>query len=195
MPEHRVHLVAGLGNPGQTYVDTRHNAGFLVIDAFAAKYGIGIERKKFDILFGRGRIRGIDVVLAKPQSFMNLSGPPLRRLSDYFRIQCKRMIIVHDDIDFAFKRLKIKQKGGDGGHKGIRSVIDAFGDNQFARVRVGVGRPQFDGDVINHVLNQFNADERAKLDELIQRACQAIETILCKGIKEGMNIYNQLPRQ
>lgn len=194
MPEQRVHLVAGLGNPGQAYADTRHNAGFLVIDALADKHGIGVQRNKFDVLFGRGRIGGVDAVLAKPQGFMNRSGPPLRRLADYFRIRCKQMIIVHDDIDLAFERLKIKEKGGDGGHKGIRSVIDAFGDNQFARVRVGVGRPQFDGDVVNHVLNQFNPDERAKLDELIQRACQAIETILCKGTREGMTRYNQRPR-
>ncbi|MGD9010061.1 MAG: aminoacyl-tRNA hydrolase [Desulfobacteraceae bacterium] len=194
MPEHRVYLVAGLGNPGQTYADTRHNAGFLAIDALADQHGFGVQRNKFDVLFGRGRIGGIDVVLAKPQGFMNRSGPPLRRLADYFRIRCKQMIIVHDDIDLAFERLKIKEKGGDGGHKGIRSVIDAFGDNRFARVRVGVGRPQFDGDVVNHVLNQFNPDEQTKLDELIQQACQAIETILCKGIKEGMNRYNQRPR-
>ncbi len=194
MPEQRVHLVAGLGNPGQTYADTRHNAGFLVIDALADQHGIGVQRQKFDVSFGRGRIGGVEVVLAKPQGFMNRSGPPLRRLADYFRIRCRQMIIVHDDIDLAFGRLKIKEKGGDGGHKGIRSVIDAFGDNQFARVRVGVGRPQFDGDVVNHVLNQFNADERAKLDELIQQACQAIETVLCKGAKEGMNRYNQRPR-
>ncbi len=194
MPEQRVHLVAGLGNPGQTYADTRHNAGFLVIDALADRHGIGIQRQKFEVHFGRGRIGGIDVVLAKPQGFMNRSGLPLRRLADYFRISCRQVIIVHDDIDLAFERLKIKEKGGDGGHKGIRSVIDAFGDNQFARVRVGVGRPQFDGDVVNHVLNQFDSDERAKLDELIQQACQAIETILCKGTKEGMNRYNQRPR-
>lgn len=194
MPEQRVHLVAGLGNPGQNYTDTRHNAGFLVIDALADKHGISVHRQKFDTSFGRGRIGGIEVVLAKPQGFMNRSGPPLRRLADYFRIRCKQMVIVHDDIDLAFDRLKIKEKGGDGGHKGIRSVIDAFGDNQFARVRVGVGRPQFDGDVVNHVLKEFNHDEKAKLDELIQRACQAIETILCKGTKEGMNRYNQRPR-
>lgn len=194
MPEQRVHLVAGLGNPGQTYADTRHNAGFLAIDALADKHGIGVQRKKFDVLYGRGRVGGIDVVLAKPQGFMNRSGPPLRQLADYFRIRCKQMIIVHDDIDLAFERLKIKEKGGDGGHKGIRSVINAFGDNRFARVRVGVGRPQFDGDVVNHVLNQFNPDEQAKLDEMIQQACQAIETILCQGTKEGMNRYNQRPR-
>ena len=195
MPEQRVHLVVGLGNPGQNYADTRHNAGFLVIDALADKHAIAIQRQKFDTYFGRGRIGALEVVLAKPQAFMNRSGPPLRRLADYFRIRFKQMVIVHDDIDLAFDRLKIKEKGGDGGHKGIRSVIDAFGENQFARVRVGVGRPQFDGDVVNHVLKEFSQDEKAKLDELIQRACQAIETVLCKGTKEGMNRYNQRPRK
>lgn len=194
MPEQRVHLVAGLGNPGSNYMDTRHNAGFLVIDMLAKQHAIAVERQKFDTFFGRGRIGSVEVILAKPQAFMNRSGPPLRHLADYFRIQCEQLVIVHDDIDLAFNRLKIKEKGGDGGHKGIRSVIDAFGDNQFARVRVGVGRPQFNGDVVNHVLNKFSSDERSTLDKLIQRACQAIETILCKGIKEGMSRYNQRPR-
>ena len=194
MPEHPLYLVAGLGNPGQKYENTRHNAGFMIVDALADRFKIPVDKNKFDTLFGRGRIQEANVILAKPQQYMNRSGPPLRRLADYFRIQRKAMVVVHDDIDLAFERLKIKEKGGDGGHKGIRSVIDAFGDNQFARVRVGVGRPQFDGDVVNHVLNQFNHDERASLDELIQRACQAIETILCKGTKEGMNRYNQRPR-
>jgi PTH1 family peptidyl-tRNA hydrolase len=175
-------------------MDTRHNAGFLVIDMLAKQHAIAVERQKFDTFFGRGRIGSVEVILAKPQAFMNRSGPPLRHLADYFRIQCEQLVIVHDDIDLAFNRLKIKEKGGDGGHKGIRSVIDAFGDNQFARVRVGVGRPQFNGDVVNHVLNKFSSDERSTLDKLIQRACQAIETILCKGIKEGMSRYNQRPR-
>lgn len=194
MPEQTVYLVAGLGNPGLNYTETRHNAGFLVIDALARQHAIAVERQKFDTFFGRGRISAVEVILAKPQTFMNRSGPPLRRLADYYRIQCEQLVIVHDDIDLAFNRLKIKEKGGDGGHKGIRSVIDAFGANQFARVRVGVGRPQFNGDVVNHVLNKFSYDERSTLDKFIQRACQAIETILCKGTKEGMSRYNQRPR-
>lgn len=194
MPDQRVYLVAGLGNPGQRYTHTRHNAGFLVIDALADRYAISVQRSKFNVIYGRGTIEGVDVLLAKPQSFMNLSGPPLRQLADYFRIQCEAMVIVHDDIDLAFERLKIKEKGGDGGHRGIRSLIQAFGENQFARLRVGVGRSQTKGDVVDHVLGHFGHDEKTILDDILQKATEAIATILSKGTKEGMNRYNQSPR-
>ena len=152
MPEQRVYLVAGLGNPGPSYAHTRHNAGFMVIDALGARFQIPVQRSKFNVIYGRGTIKGVDVLLAKPQAFMNRSGPPLRQLADYFRIQREAMIIVHDDIDLAFERLKIKEKGGDGGHKGIRSLIQAFGSGEFARLRVGVGRSQATADVVDHVL-------------------------------------------
>lgn len=191
MPEQRLFLVAGLGNPGQNYVRTRHNAGFMVVDALAAEYGIAVQRRKFDVLYGRGNIQGLDVLLAKPQAFMNRSGPPLRQLADYFRIQRGAMVIVHDDIDLGFERLKIKEKGGDGGHKGMRSIIDAFGSGAIARVRVGVGRSDFDADVADHVLSEFRQDEQDGLHEVIQRACQAVVTILSKGTSEGMNRFNQ----
>jgi peptidyl-tRNA hydrolase, PTH1 family len=194
MPDQRVYLVAGLGNPGQRYTHTRHNAGFLVIDALADRYSISVQRSKFNVNYGRGTIEGVDVLLAKPQAFMNLSGPPLRQLADYFRIQCEAMVIIHDDIDLAFERLKIKEKGGDGGHRGIRSLIQAFGGNQFARLRVGVGRSQTKGDVVDHVLGQFDHDEKSILDDTLQKATEAITTILSKGTKEGMNRYNQIPR-
>lgn len=190
----RVYLVAGLGNPGPEYSQTRHNAGFLVIDTLAASYKIAIDRNKFNVNYGRGRIGEAEVLLAKPQAYMNRSGQPIRQLADYFRIQRESVIIIHDDIDLAFERLKIKEKGGDGGHKGIKSLIDAFGADQFVRLRVGVGRSETGGDVVGHVLGKFSPDEFAYLDNILQRAAEAIETILSKGIKEGMNRYNQSPR-
>ncbi len=183
--------MAGLGNPGPTYVNTRHNAGFMVIDKLADASGIVLDRKKFNTLYGRGRIEGVNAILAKPQSFMNRSGPPLRQLADYFGIQREAMVIIHDDIDLAFQRLKIKEKGGDGGHKGIRSLIEAFGGGDFTRVRIGVGRSELGADVVDHVLGRFINDEQQALNDLLQRACQAVETILCKGTKEGMNRFNQ----
>jgi PTH1 family peptidyl-tRNA hydrolase len=194
MPDQRVYLVAGLGNPGYRYTHTRHNAGFLVIDALADRYSISVQRSKFNVIYGRGTIEGVDVLLAKPQAFMNLSGPPLRQLADYFRIQCEAMVIIHDDIDLAFERLKIKEKGGDGGHRGIRSLIQAFGGNQFARLRVGVGRSQTKGGVVDHVLGQFDHEEKSILDDILQRATEAVATILSRGTTEGMNRYNQSPR-
>lgn len=186
-----MYLVAGLGNPGPEYAQSRHNAGFLVIDALAKAHRIPLQRRKFDVLFGKGRIEGVETVLAKPQAFMNRSGPPLRQLADFFRIPCEDMVIVHDDIDLAFERLKIKEKGGDGGHKGVRSIIGAFGGGDFIRVRLGVGRSRAGVDVVNHVLSSFNRDEIDARDELLQTACQAIVTILSEGTKKAMNSYNQ----
>jgi PTH1 family peptidyl-tRNA hydrolase len=194
MAEQRVYLVAGLGNPGTEYAATRHNAGFMVIDILAAAYKIAIDRNKFNVLYGRGRIRGVEVLLVKPQAYMNRSGPPIRQLADYFKIQREAMAIIHDDIDLAFERLKIKEKGGDGGHKGIKSLIEAFGGGQFVRLRVGVGRSGPGGDVVGHVLGRFGPEELSSLDMILRRASEAIGTILCKGIKEGMNRYNLSPR-
>jgi len=191
MPEQEVYLVAGLGNPGPDYAETRHNAGFMVIDALAEIYRIEVNKRKFDVFFGRGRIGSAEVVLAKPQAFMNRSGLPLRQLANFFRIQSGRMVIVHDDIDLVFQRLKIKEKGGDGGHKGIRSIIDAFGGGDFARVRIGVGRSLNRANVVNHVLSTFSRDEKIAMDALLQRSCEAIVTILSKGTKEAMNQFNQ----
>ncbi|MEJ2154415.1 MAG: aminoacyl-tRNA hydrolase [Desulfobacteraceae bacterium] len=194
MPDKRGYLVAGLGNPGRNYEHTRHNAGFLVIDALADRYRISVQRTKFNVIYGRGTIEGVDTILAKPQAFMNRSGPPLRQLADYFRIPRKAVVIVHDDIDLAYERLKIKEKGGDGGHKGIRSLIQAFGSGEFARLRVGVGRSQTRADVVDHVLGLFSREEQSALDDILHRSIEAIATILSKGTQEGMNRYNQRPR-
>jgi PTH1 family peptidyl-tRNA hydrolase len=194
MARQDLYLVAGLGNPGIEYANTRHNAGFMVIDTLAAAHEIALERNKFNVIYGRGRIEGTEVLLAKPQAYMNCSGPPLRQLADYFRIQREALIVIHDDIDLAFERLKIKEKGGDGGHKGIKSLIEAFGGGQFVRLRVGVGRSGPGGDVVGHVLGRFGPEELSSLDMILRRASEAIGTILCKGIKEGMNRYNLSPR-
>lgn len=187
------YLIAGLGNPGRTYAHTRHNAGFLAVDRLAAVSDIPIEKQKFKVQFGRGRIDHHQVVLAKPQDYMNCSGPPLYALAQFFKIPLQAMIIIHDDIDLDFERLKIKEKGGDGGHKGIRSIINAFGADQFVRVRMGVGRPEGERDVVGHVLDAFTPLETQVLDKLLERTCEAIVTILTKGTLEGMNRFNRIP--
>lgn len=194
MPEDRLILVLGLGNPGAKYADTRHNAGFMALDRLADSFGIRLDKLKFDTVFGRGTAGGRRVILSKPQGFMNRSGPPARRLADYFGISGEDMVVIHDDIDLAFGRIKIKQKGGDGGHKGIRSLIDAFGGGGFVRIRIGVGRgidrPGADGAVVEHVLGRFDSQELADLGRVITTAAEAADAVLCHGVREAMNRFN-----
>ena len=199
MTQKRTRLVVGLGNPGNTYVNTRHNIGFMIIDKLSDSFAISVEKKKFGTLFGLGEIQGIKVILAKPMAFMNRSGHPVQMLSQYFKIPCKDMLVVHDDIDLAFGRIKIKEKGGHGGHNGVRSLIDTFGADNFVRLRVGVGRGTgYSAAKINvsdHVLGRFNSGEQTILDQIINTARDAILTILCKGTKEGMNIFNNVNKK
>ncbi len=186
-------LVVGLGNPGAQYSATRHNIGFRVIDRIAEEFAIDIGRQKFDVLFGRGRVEAVEVVLAKPLAFMNRSGPPVRQLSDFFKIPIQDILVIHDDIDLAFGRLKIKAKGGHGGHNGLRSVIDALGGGEFTRLRLGIGRSGTGKDVAAYVLDRFDRDEAALLPAVIQRARDAVVTILVKGTNVGMNQFNVNP--
>ncbi len=190
MPQKRVRLVVGLGNPGNTYKRTRHNVGFMVVDQISEAFSIALVKQKFDTVFGRGSVDGVEVVLAKPMAFMNRSGPQVQKIARYYRILSEDMLVVHDDIDLAFGRIKIKEKGGDGGHKGVRSIIDAFGGGGFTRLRIGVGRPESAISAADHVLGRFKSDEKKVLDQIITAARDAVVTILCKGAKEGMNRFN-----
>ncbi len=190
MPQKRLRLVVGLGNPGDAYLKTRHNAGFMVVDEVAEVFSIPLVKRKFDTIFGRGSINGVEVILIKPMTFMNLSGPPVLKIANYFKILCEDTLAIHDDIDLAFGRLKINEKGGDGGHKGVRSLMDAFGGGDFVRLRVGVGRPEARISAADYVLNGFSAKEIEVLDQITIKARDAVVTILCKGTKEGMNRFN-----
>jgi PTH1 family peptidyl-tRNA hydrolase len=190
MPQGQLRLVVGLGNPGKTYSQTRHNVGFMVVDKVSDAFSIALEKQKFDTRFGIGSANGVKIVLAKPMAYMNRSGPQVQNIAGYFRILCEDMLVVHDDIDLAFGRLKIKEKGGDGGHKGVRSIIDAFGRGDFTRLRIGVGRPDAKNDAADYVLGKFTLEERKVLSQIITAAKDAIVTILCKGTKEGMNRFN-----
>jgi PTH1 family peptidyl-tRNA hydrolase len=185
-------LIVGLGNPGETFRKTRHNAGFMVLDKVADSFSVGLEKWRLlpNSQVGRGRIEHVECVLMKPMTFMNKSGPSVKKSAEFFSIPCKDVLVVHDDIDLAFGRLKIKEKGGDGGHQGVRSLIDALGEDHFIRLRIGVGRPETGIDAADHVLGRFNPDEKKALDQIITMARDAIITVLGKGIKEGMNRFN-----
>ena len=185
-------LVVGLGNPGDNYKKTRHNAGFMVLDEVADFFAIAVEKTRpfSDLLYGRGLIDGVDTILVKPLAFMNRSGPPIQSISHYYRILCEEMLVIHDDIDLAFGRLKIKKKGGDGGHKGVRSLIQALGRDEFIRLRIGVGRSEDQINTTDHVLGRFKPEEKKVLGPIIVRAREAVVTILTKGIEEGMNRFH-----
>ena len=189
-PNVNLRLVVGLGNPGARYENTRHNAGFMIADKIAQDFNISLGKRKFDCVYGRGFIEDVEVLLTKPMAFMNRSGPPIQKLAHFFRIQSKEMVVIHDDIDLVFGRFKIKEKGGHGGHNGIRSLMDAFGGGDFVRLRIGVGRSEFGDSVTDHVLGRFSIQNAKFLAQIISGGRDAVVTILCKGTKAGMNLFN-----
>ena len=190
MPRNKLKLVVGLGNPGNVYRHTRHNIGFMVADKIALDFNISLNKKKFDTVFGRGFIENTEVLLAKPMAFMNRSGPGVQKLAHYYRIQCKHMLVIHDDIDLAYGRLKIKEKGGHGGHNGIRSLMAAFGRGDFVRLRIGVGRSEAGGGATGHVLGRFSTEQSQILNRIITSARDAVVAVLSQGTKVGMNLFN-----
>jgi PTH1 family peptidyl-tRNA hydrolase len=191
MPKDRFRLVVGLGNPGETYRLTRHNIGFTVVDRLAHRHCILLDKRRLEAVFGLGRVDGRSVILAKPMTFMNLCGPAVRNLTHFFNLDTRDVLVIHDDIDLVFGRIKIKQEGGDGGHNGLKSLIEAFGSGAFARVRIGIGRPDTKQEVKEYVLNRFDTQQKGVLDEVITMAQDAVETILLKGLAEGMNRFSR----
>lgn len=192
MAERKTTLIAGLGNPGEKYEKTRHNAGFLVVDRLSREFGIPLTKQKFDLVYGKGAMEGADVILAKPMSYMNRSGLPIRRLADYMGLTSEDLLVVYDDIDLTFERIKLKEKGGHGGHNGIRSLIDSFGTRDFPRLRIGIGRPEGEKDVTGHVLGRFTAEEAEVMDRVVDTAGQVVVTVVTKGLTAAMNNFNCL---
>ena len=149
-------LIVGLGNPGSRYALTRHNMGFIVLETLAQEVNIPVGRRGFDALYGAGEIDGEPVVLAKPQTYMNLSGVAVGKLARFFKIDIGNIIVVHDDLDIAFQEIRVKEGGGDGGHKGLMSITDHLGRSDFIRIRAGIGRPDLKGMVESYVLSRFS---------------------------------------
>lgn len=184
-------MIVGLGNPGPEYSITRHNIGFEVIEAISREFVLSLKMHSANARVGSGRILGKEVVLVQPMAYMNLSGNPVYQLAQSFGLSCEDILIVHDDMDLAFGRIKIKEKGGSGGHKGIQSLMDAFGGGNFARLRMGIGRPEAGMNAVDHVLSSFKLEEKNMLEHIISRARDAAVTVLCNGAKEGMNRFNR----
>lgn len=187
-------LIAGLGNPGIRYEMSRHNAGFLVLDQLALQHYISINQTIFDAHIGKGKIAGSSVLLAKPQTFMNLSGIALRKLMDYFRIDLEDVIVVHDDLDLPFQVIRLKAGGGHGGHKGLISLIEHLGGADFLRVRIGIGRPARKTMVEGYVLAPFSDEEMKCLAQLTREAGEAVVDIISSGILAAMEKHHGKPQ-
>ena len=187
-------IIAGLGNPGDQYRMTRHNMGFLVLDALAGEAGIAVQKKKFEALLGDGRLGSHRVLLVKPQTFMNLSGQSVRQVVDFYQKTAEDLIVVHDDLDLAFGTVRIKVGGGDGGHKGVRSLMDHLG-GAFTRVRLGIGKPSFKDDTEHYVLQTFPKADLETLAEVVRKACEAVREILDSGVRPAMNRFNTRERK
>ncbi|SFK57598.1 peptidyl-tRNA hydrolase [Halobacillus dabanensis] len=182
--------IVGLGNPGKKYEKTRHNIGFAIIDEWAERNNWSLSQKKFNGLYTMERVDGEKVILLKPQTYMNLSGESLRPLMDFYDINVEDVLVVYDDLDLPPGKIRLRKKGGHGGHNGIRNIIDQLGTKEFKRLRVGVGRPEGSKSVIDHVLGTFYKEEQEPVQESIDYAVQACEAWLKKTFNEVMNDYN-----
>ena len=186
-----MYLIAGLGNPGREYENTRHNAGFASIDRLAERNHISIDMKKFPALCGTGYIGGQKVLLLKPQTYMNLSGESLRAACDFFKIDPEQeLIVIYDDISLAPGQLRIRAKGSAGGHNGIKSIISHLGTQVFLRVKVGVGEKPQGWDLADYVLGHFSKEEQQVMQESFDRAADAAAALLSEEVQQVMNEYN-----
>lgn len=189
-----VWLIVGLGNPGLTYRYTRHNIGFRVIDRLSREFSIPVTKRGLMATWGNGQWEDREVVLAKPQTFMNLSGEAVVRLAASFEATVGQVIVIHDDLDLNLGEIRIREKGGDGGHRGVRSIIDGLGRDEFIRVRMGISRPDRKGDEQDFVLGMFDFQERKVLQEHIEAAKKAVKTIIVEGTSVAMNRFNRRKR-
>ncbi|MCS7203757.1 MAG: aminoacyl-tRNA hydrolase [Thermodesulfovibrio sp.] len=184
-------LIAGLGNPGKKYKNTRHNVGFMVVDELAKRYRLQF-RKEDDYLIAVGGIENRIITLIKPSTYMNLSGKALKKLADekILKNLPDSLIVIHDDLDLPVGKIKIKRNGSSGGHRGIQSIIEYLGTKDFIRIKVGIGKPER-GDVSDYVLSKFSEEQKELIKQKILKASDAVITILKEGITKAMNIYNR----
>ena len=183
-------LIVGLGNPSQKYEGTRHNVGFTVIDVLAEEYHITVNSNHYKALCGKGWIAGESVLLAKPLTYMNLSGESVRPLADYYKVEPEDILIIYDDISLEPGKIRVRAKGSAGGHNGMKSIIQHLGTEAFPRVRLGIGEKPAQMDLADYVLGHFNKEEQALMKEAAQTAVEAVTCYIEHGIAETMNRYN-----
>ena len=183
-------IIVGLGNPTPKYRNNYHNLGFMTVDALAEKLKMKIKTSECKSLTAVKTIDGGDVVIAKPQTFMNLSGESVRSIADYYKIEPEDIIVAYDDIDLEVGQIRVRRKGSAGGHNGIKNIISHLGTNEFPRVKVGVGAKPQGGDLVNHVLGHFSREDEKKMDEVLDEAVAAVETIVTQDVDVAMNRFN-----
>ena len=187
-----MYIIAGLGNPTKQYEGTRHNVGFDVIDRIADEYNISVETRKGKALTGTGIIAGRKVLLAKPQTYMNLSGESLRALTDFYKIDVEtELLVIYDDISLDVGQLRIRKKGSAGGHNGIKNIILHLGHDTFQRIKIGVGEKPKGYDLADYVLGHFSGEELAIMKESLEKVCGAVELMLEGDVDAAMNQYNK----
>mgnify|MGYP000097270769 CR=1 FL=1 len=186
-------LVVGLGNPGREYARNRHNVGFMVADLLAGRLGVRLSRhRRAAAESGEGRLGlgGPKLVLAKPLTYMNLSGGPVAALAKFYKVPVEQIVTVHDELDIDYGRLRVKQGGGEGGHNGLRSMSRSLGSKEYLRVRFGIGRPPGRQDPADYVLSDFSTTERKELDFLVDRAADLVEAVVVRGLEWAQNTYH-----
>ncbi len=186
------YMIVGLGNPGAKYENTRHNAGFICVDALCEKYGISVKKLKFKSLLGEGRIEGKRCLILKPQTFMNLSGEAVRDAAQFYKIKPENIIVIFDDISLQPGKMRIRRKGTDGGHNGIKNIIYHLANDSFPRIKVGVGaKPHPDYDLADWVLSRFSKDEMKEILKIADNAIGAVEYMVKGDIDKAMSEFNR----
>lgn len=185
------YLIAGLGNPGQTYAKNRHNVGFRCLDYLASSHSLSFNRRHRQASIALGSILRRSVVLAKPRTFMNKSGRPVAALARLYNVPLDRVLVVHDDLDLPLGTTRMRSSGGSGGHRGMRSIIKHLGSREFPRLRIGIGRPPGRMDPAEYVLEDFSEQEELLLDRTLKQAAAAIEAWLSQGVEEAMTRFNR----
>ncbi|MGM0602660.1 MAG: aminoacyl-tRNA hydrolase [Bacillota bacterium] len=183
-------VIAGLGNPGEEYFNTRHNIGFQITAELARRHGVKKSSYKFDGLYGDFRLGSEKVIIFQPMKYMNRSGQPIMKLMKYFNIKSEDLLVVHDDLDLELGKIRFKKNGGTGGHNGIKSIIQRIGTDEFNRLKVGIGRPPEKIPVPDYVLSKFTSEDKEFLDEVIARSVLAVECVVKEDIDIAMNKYN-----
>lgn len=184
-------IFVGLGNPGREYENTRHNIGFLVVNRLAERWNIDVTRYRFKSLSGDGRFDDKRIALVKPQTYMNNSGFAVRSFTKFYKLDMAQLMIIHDDLDLPFGRIRLRKSGGSAGQKGMQSIINQLGHSTFPRLRVGIGRPPGRMDPVDYVLKKFKPKDEILLDQVLDTCADAIETYLDEGIEKAMTLFNQ----